>query len=78
MSYSTCLACKTTTTYVYKYIELINSLGCYERLTYNYFQGLKTKVLVDVSFIDCNLAGSRYKVYSSDRFFFFCLFRKIC
>ena len=45
MSYSTCLACKTTTTYVYKYIELINSLGCYERLTYNYF-GLETLKLI--------------------------------
>ena len=63
------LTCEAAATYIYKYIELINCLGCYERLTNNHFQGLKTKVLVDVSFIDSNLAGSRYKVYSSDRFF---------
>ena len=57
MTDSTCLACETTTAYVYKYIELVNCLGCYERLTNNNFQCLKTKVLVDVSFIDCDLAG---------------------
>ena len=58
MTNCTSLAGEATATNSYDYVKLSFCLGCCERLTNNNFQSLKTKVLINVSFIDCNLAGT--------------------
>ena len=50
----------TTTAYVNQYVELVNIVGQYEWLTNDNLQGLKTKVLIDVSLIDSDLTSSWY------------------
>lgn len=59
-----CLSCVTAAFHIYKYVKFICCACCHERLAYNNFQSLKSEILVDVSFIDRDLARSRYKVYS--------------
>ena len=59
-----CLSCVTAAFYIYKYVELICRACRNKRLAYDNFQSLKSEILVDVSFIDRDLARSRYKVYS--------------
>ena len=58
------LSCVTAAFYVYDHIEFVCCACSHERLANNNFQCLKSEILVDVSFIDCNLACSRYKIYS--------------
>ena len=59
-----CLSCVTAAFYVYEYVEFVCCACRNERLANDNFQSLKSEILVDVSFIDRDLARSRYKVYS--------------
>ena len=62
-----CLAGKTAALDIYKHIELVSAVRCNQGLTNNNLQSLKTEILVDVSLIDGNLAGSRHQIYSGYR-----------
>lgn len=64
MTDSSSLSCVTAAMYVYDYIELICCACSHERLANDNFQSLKSEILIDVSFIDCDLACSRYKINS--------------
>ena len=64
MTDCTSLSCKSTTVNIYQNIKFISCVSCYQRLTNNYFQSFKTEILIDISFIDCDFTGSRYKIYS--------------
>ena len=59
-----CLSCVTAAFYVYEYVEFVCCACRNKRLAYDNFQSLKSEILIDVSFIDRDLARSRYKVYS--------------
>ena len=45
-----------------QYVELISVLSQHERLADDGLQGLKSEIIVDISLIDRDLTGSRYKV----------------
>ena len=60
---------KSTTVNVYQNVKFFCIVCCCQWLTNNNFQSLQSEVLVDVSFIDCDLTSSWYQVYSGDRFF---------
>ena len=64
-----CLSCVSAAVNVYDHVKFISGLCSCQRLTNDYFQGLQTKILIDVSLIDGNFTSSRYKIYSCDRFF---------
>ena len=64
-----CLSCVSAAVNVYDHVKFISGLCSCQRLTNDNFQGLQTKILIDVSFIDGNFTSSRYKIYSCDRFF---------
>jgi len=49
-----------------QYIEFVSGLGRYKWLTHDQLQCLKTKILIDVSFIYRDLAGTRNQVYSGN------------
>lgn len=66
MADCSCLSCITASAYIHKNIKFVKCSCCYERLANNYFQCLETQIIVDISFINCDLACSRYKVYSCD------------
>ena len=66
MTDSSGLSGVSTTVHIYQYIEFIQCVRCNERLANDYFQSFQSKILVDISFINRNLARSRYKVYSCD------------
>ena len=69
MTDSTCLACESTAMNINKYIKFINCLNDLERLTNYYLKCFKAKVVINVFFIDGNLASSWCKIYSSDTAF---------
>ena len=62
MTDSTSLTSCTTTTNVYKNVEFVSGLSCCQRLTNDQFQGLKTKILIDISLVDGTLPvpGTKY------------------
>ena len=66
---SSSLSGKSTTVNVYQNVKFFCIVCCCQWLTNNNFQSLQSEVLVDVSFIDCDLTSSWYQVYSGDRFF---------
>lgn len=69
MSDGTCLSACTAAADIYQNIKFICCLCSYQRLANDYFQCFQTKVVVDISLIDCNFSGSRYKINSCDGFF---------
>ena len=64
MADRSCLSCVTTSVYVYDHIELIDCACRNERLANDNLERLKSEILVDVSFIYCDLTCSRYKLNS--------------
>ena len=60
MSYCAGLTCVSATLYSNLNIVLINCLCSYKRLTNDNLKCLKTKVLIDVSLVDCNISLARY------------------
>ena len=58
------LSCVTAAVYIYNNIEFICCLCRNKRLANNNLQCLKSEILIDVSFINSDLACSRYKINS--------------
>nr|DAM77473.1 MAG TPA: hypothetical protein [Caudoviricetes sp.] len=66
MTDSACLTCETATFNSNFYIVFVSSVCSFQRLTSDDFQSLKTKIIVNIFFINCHFTGTWCKVYTSD------------
>ena len=64
-----CLACEAAAFDGDVDVELTGCVGRLERLTDDNFQCLKSKIIFDVTLVDCDLAFAGCQVYACDRFY---------
>ena len=69
MTDGTGLAGYAAAAYTANDVKLLSGVGDGQRLTHDQFQGLQTKVIINISVVDGDLAGTCINAYTSNRFF---------